>query len=40
MNKVSSYAATVQSDIADCPALFKKQFLNYSMFLYTTGDSV
>ena len=40
MNKVSSYAATAQSDIADSPALFEKQFLGYSMFLYNTGDSV
>jgi len=40
MNKVSSYTAVAQSDIAAATALIEKQILDYTMSLYNTGDSI
>lgn len=40
MNKVSSYAATAQADIAGSEIIIEKHYLDYTMRLYNTGDSI
>lgn len=40
MNKVTSYAATAQSDIAGSPALLERIIHSYKLYIHNTGESL